>query len=213
MAGAGLLESEQLLFGLQAPSIARELAVRADRAMAWDQDRHRIRSVGVSNGTRCRRASDARRDLAIAARGACGNCAQLTPYAELKRSPADVQRHFASRGLAAQIAQHGLCGRPHRSVVADDFRLAEVAAQFALLPLVGLMHRKRADTARGHRDQHPAERRIDDSEADFRAASSRPPGGGIYGGSQGLVHEGFPFFSLLSISIAQKSFTPGHAVS
>src|ERR1700722_13055485 len=61
-AGTRLFKREQLLFCLQAPSIARELAVGADRAMTRDQDRHWIRSVGMSHGARRRRPPDACRD-------------------------------------------------------------------------------------------------------------------------------------------------------
>src|SRR5208282_4522906 len=84
LAGTRLLKREQLLFGLQAPSIARQLAIRADRAMTRDQDRHRIRSIGMADGARRRGPPDARCDLTVAARGAFRNLAQLAPYAELK---------------------------------------------------------------------------------------------------------------------------------
>jgi hypothetical protein len=74
------------------------------------------------------------------------------------------------------------------------------------------MHGERADAARGDRDQHPAERRIDDGIADFRATSPRPPNGGDDCGDYRLVHDGlgvcFLIFLLYSISIAYKSLNP-----
>src|SRR5580704_3660031 len=205
-AGARLLEGEQFSFDVETPSVTRKLATRTDSAMAWDEDRHRIGTVGMADSARRRGTPDACGNLAVAARGALGNRQEFTPYEELKRSASDIQRHLASRRLAAQIALNGFGGKARDAVVTGYFGLVEVAAQFALLPLVGLMHRKRADAARGCCDQHSAERRLDNRIADLRAATMDTPTcrdnrGDSYWNGQMITVIHWLRFVLLAISI------------
>ena len=72
---------------------------RANCAMTWDDNRHRICAVGGADGADGARASDTPRDLGIRSRLAGRNRAQLFPDRKLKWSSADIhrrRRHLAS---------------------------------------------------------------------------------------------------------------------
>jgi len=60
-----LLECQELFLDVKTSAIAGELAVRANDAMAGDDDWNRIGAIGQANCPACLRISDAGRQLAV----------------------------------------------------------------------------------------------------------------------------------------------------
>ncbi len=87
---ASMSSSRRLRF--QSPSVTAKMPGSANRTMARDDNRNRIRAVSSTDGPHGARPPDKPRDFRIGARLARRNRAQLLPYRELKRSPANIHR-------------------------------------------------------------------------------------------------------------------------
>ena len=74
---------EQRALGVEAAGVARERAVGADHAVAGDDDRDLVAAVGAAD--RAGDAADLARELAVGARLAVRDLAQLGPDVELER--------------------------------------------------------------------------------------------------------------------------------
>src|SRR5712691_5722326 len=83
---------EEAALALETPSITRERTVGADRAMARDHDRDRIRAVRMADSPRRVGTTEAPCNLAVGACRAPRYRAQLPPYVTLKRRRADIER-------------------------------------------------------------------------------------------------------------------------
>src|SRR5204863_3735421 len=85
-------QGEQFLLPVLPPAVAREVAVRPDRAVAGNQDGDRVRGAGAADGPGRAGTSDPPRDLPVAARGAGRNRPELFPDPGLEGGGAGVQR-------------------------------------------------------------------------------------------------------------------------
>src|SRR4051794_7003007 len=90
------LAVEQRALALDAPAIAREIAVGADHAMARDRDGERVGGAGLGDRADGAGRADLARDLGVA-RGLAGrDLAQRLPDSLLERGAADVERQRAA---------------------------------------------------------------------------------------------------------------------
>src|SRR5688500_13018798 len=87
-----LFQREQLLLPAQAPGVAAQAAVGADRAVARDDQRHRIGAAGAAARAHRPRRADRARDFPIGARLAARDAAQLVPHPPLEHCAANVER-------------------------------------------------------------------------------------------------------------------------
>src|SRR5688572_14091474 len=87
------LDVEEPLLAPQPPTVARQLSVATDDAVARDHDRDPVVAVRARDGADRVRASDTRSLFPIASRLAVGDCPQLGPHGFLERSPGSPQRH------------------------------------------------------------------------------------------------------------------------
>src|ERR1700737_4803794 len=83
---------QQLALALDAPAVARELAVAAHNTMARDGDREVIGCASLGHRARGFRRTDAFSHLCVTDSGARWNLAQCLPHAFLKGGAAYVQR-------------------------------------------------------------------------------------------------------------------------
>src|SRR6516165_10254524 len=88
----GPLIIQQAALSFEAPSVAGEFAVRANHTMTWNQEGERIRPVRPAHCSRAARLSKSARYLTVGASRARRNRAQLTPYSQLERRHADIER-------------------------------------------------------------------------------------------------------------------------
>jgi len=99
---------EEAALVLDAPSIAGHRAVGAERAMAWYDDRERVRGVGMADGTCGAGTSEPAGDFAIGAGRAPWNRAQLAPCGDLKGRRADIDRERDFAGAPADVIDDDL---------------------------------------------------------------------------------------------------------
>jgi hypothetical protein len=165
---------QQLTLALQAPSISTEMPRRANRAMAWDDNRHRIRAIGGADGADCARPSDSPGDFGIRARFARGNRAELLPHRELKRSAADIHRRRRHLRPASYVRRERTRPFADTGIAASNRRAGIITAQLRDQRAICFAYRGEADSAPRPCYQQAAERRIDNRIRDFSAGAARP---------------------------------------
>ena len=84
-------EAEEGTLAVDAPTVAARRALRPNRAVAGDRERHRIRGAGPAHGSGGLRDADRLRQRAVADRLARRDAAQDLPDAALESTGADVE--------------------------------------------------------------------------------------------------------------------------
>ena len=97
---------------------------RANCAMTWDDNRHRICAVGGADGADGARASDTPRDLGVGARLTGRNRAQLFPDRKLKWSSADIHRRRRHLRAARDVGGERI-GPPADALVLATIRVCD----------------------------------------------------------------------------------------
>src|SRR5438876_10762894 len=106
----GPLVLEEPAFAIQAAAEARELAARADHAVAGDDDGDRVLSVGRTDCARGADVAQATRQLAVAHGRAVRDGAQGAPHAPLKRGAGRVQGKVERRTGPGEVLRQLLAG-------------------------------------------------------------------------------------------------------
>src|ERR1700727_2430093 len=95
---------EQEALTLEASGVTGQVATRADHAMARDDDRDRIASVGQADCPRGRRPLELARELSVRGGGAVGDLEQAPPDALEEGTPAaHLQRDVELEALAGEV--------------------------------------------------------------------------------------------------------------
>src|SRR2546422_6403465 len=113
----GLGERQQRSLVLEEPAFARrpaaeprELAARADHAVAGDDDGDRVPAVGRTDCAGGADVAQATRQLAVAYRRAVRDGAQGAPHAPLKRRAGRVQRKVERRTVPGEVLRQLIAG-------------------------------------------------------------------------------------------------------
>src|SRR4051812_30346648 len=117
---------QQRPLGGQAAGVARQAAVRADDAVAGDDDRELIAAVGASD--RARAAAELAGECAVGGRLAVRNLLEARPERSLERRPVLVEREVEAGAparevlveLASGLGQDTRFGRPRLPVGAGE---------------------------------------------------------------------------------------------
>src|ERR1700688_1764203 len=174
----GALRGGERLFALHPPTVAGQVAVAADGAMAGDDERDRIQGAGAADRA-CRLGSAQEGcDLAVAALLAVGYGAKRLPHAPLEGGRTHVERQLEPGLLAGEVVEEGMKRAAEGLVVAADRGGGKVVVQ--LVHEVRLLGAEadHADAALGGRNEQPAERAGGDGVADRRAGTAAAVGGG-----------------------------------
>src|SRR5262245_21773625 len=92
---------EKLALGVKATGVARELAGRADDAVAGNDDRDRVH--GVRAADRAGDAAELARELAVGDGLAVGDRDERVPYALLELGAVRVQREVEALAVAGEV--------------------------------------------------------------------------------------------------------------
>src|ERR1700730_9499120 len=159
---------QQLALALDAPAVARELAVAAHNTMAGDGDREVIGCASLSHRARGFRRTDAFSHLCVTDRGARRNLAECLPYSLLKGGAAYIKGKAQAQGrcfdesddLSNQLLE--CCVPPNQP------RPGKLVLQ-VVYELFGIITKQDgADSPLALRDQDSAQRTLPDREADLR---------------------------------------------
>jgi hypothetical protein len=116
--GRALVNEQPALAG-EATGVAGEAAVRADDAVAGNDDRDRVASQGEADGAGGPRHPDATGQPRITDRGAERDRAERIPDAALELGPAGGERHVEAPETAREVGGELLDGGLQRGIVAD----------------------------------------------------------------------------------------------
>src|SRR4051812_36592604 len=132
-----LLVMEEPCLALQPTCITGERAICTDEPVAWHNDRHRIESIGRSDGTRRHRTANAQSKLPIRKHRPWRNRPQRLPDLLLKSGPTGGHRDYIERSqIAGQIGAHA---------VAKAMRIIQVGQlEWPVVPLQQLQHTRLA---------------------------------------------------------------------
>src|ERR1700722_5877066 len=96
---------QQLTLALHTPAISGQISVLANHAMAWDHHRHGIGGASPGHGTDRAGLSNRTCHLAVSARGAVGDLAQLLPDAALKSGGLHIRRQIQVRLVPTKVLE------------------------------------------------------------------------------------------------------------
>src|SRR5579863_10453171 len=96
---------DQSLFPIETPAVAGQIAILAHNAMARHYHGHGVRCTGASDGANRLGSSNSTSYLAVSARCAVWNPAQLFPNAPLERGRLHIGRQVELRFPAAQMCE------------------------------------------------------------------------------------------------------------
>ena len=94
---------QQPCFALQAAGVTRQAAVRANHAVARNDDGHAVLPVGIGHGAHGGRPAEPFGLFAVAGRFAVRNLPQALPHGGLKRRGRCVQSHVERVQAACKI--------------------------------------------------------------------------------------------------------------
>ena len=153
---------------------------RANCAMTWDDNRHRICAVGGADGADGARASDTPRDLGVGARLTGRDRAQLFPDRKLKRSSADIHRRRRHLRAARDVVRERI-GPPADALVlatirvCDPNRRTRIVARAARRPASNLLRPSRRSRL-PRRVPATSRRPSAESAIAYAIAAPSPPG-------------------------------------
>src|SRR5665213_1784236 len=118
---------EQAALVIETPSISGERAIRADRAMAWDDNRERIGAVRRTDCARGVGPSESLRDLAIRSRRPPRNRAEFLPNGKLEGRRSNINRASDFLSMPFNKIDHEAGELPQPVIIASDFRSGQIA--------------------------------------------------------------------------------------
>jgi hypothetical protein len=174
-------EFEQAAFALEAPSVAAEMSRSAERAMAGDYNRDRICAIGGADGANRTRSSDTSRDFGVRASFAAWDCAELVPYAPLKRSAADIEWQIQYHRTAPEIFRDSPRPFAGECIVAPDRGFWIVGAKLGNDRSIRVAQGGETDTMASTGNEEPSQHRFPDRISDARAAAAWAVGANFAG--------------------------------
>ena len=120
---------EKRFFAVDPPTIAGKPSIRANRPVAWDQQRDGVASASTSDGPWRAGFADCLGELGVGAGFPVGNIAQGPPYLTLKSRGLNIERQLDVRLMAFEMRDHGIQHVAKAFVIAVPFSLWEVRRQ------------------------------------------------------------------------------------